>query len=254
MKQLFWRWFIAVDRRLKFPSLKAGETGVQIGFDMSAPVTSDLFLMVENVGPTGNVIGIDPDPRNIAAAHLIVARQRYPVTLIHRAVFNHEGKMGLLLGEKASWNQLTNVPIDDTVSFNGEEVVVEMDTLDNIFHQFNIDTNTIGHINITINGAEYFALLGMHQILQKKDLALTVVAGRYDDSGMIDGEPDYKKIMALLKSYGFKVKFRRIHQMFWWGFVVNTLMKHRWIYGKDNYGIVMAAKGNKRIPWFQSFS
>ena len=254
MKKLFWKCFVAIDGRLKFPALQRGETGIQLGFDMSAPVTSDLFLMVDRVGSTGKVIGIDPDPRNVAAAHLIVERQRYPIELIHKGVFDKAGTIELILGEKASWNQLKNVPLDDTVSYNGNEVMVEMDTLDHILEQHQIDIASIGHVNITINGAEYHALKGMQHLLQKKDLAITVVAGRYDASGMIAGVPDHVRIMELLQQYGFRVKFRRIHQFFWWGFIVNTLMKRRWIYGKQNYGIIMAAKGSKRIPWYQSFS
>lgn len=255
MKKLFWKIFNAIDERLKFPALQKGETAIQLGFDMSAPVTSDLFLLVNRVGKNGLVIGIDPDPRNVAAAHLIVERQKYPIQLIHKAVFNTSGTMELILGEKASWNQLKNVPLDTTVSYNGSEVVVEMDTLDNILSKSKIDIATIGHINVTINGAEYFALQGMHQILsQSKNLSLTVVAGRYDDSGTINGQPDFKVIKQLLQQYGFKTRFRRIHKLIWWGFIVNTLMKRRWIYGKKNYGIIMAAKGNKSIPWYQSFS
>lgn len=254
MKKLFWKLFNAIDGRLKFPALQPGEIGIQLGFDMSAPVTSDLFLMTDRVGKNGLVIGIDPDPRNVAAAHLIVARQQYPIQLLHNAVFNTSGSMQLLLGEKASWNQLKNVPLDDTVSYNVDEVTVEMDTLDNLLKLHQIDTSRIGHVNITINGAEYFALQGMQELLQKNDLAITVVAGRYDDSGFINGEPDYKVIKRLLKQYGFTVKFRRIHKLFWWGFIVNTLMKRRWIYGKKNYGVIMAAKGKKSIPWYQSFS
>ena len=81
MKKLFWKLFNAIDERLKFPALQKGETAIQLGFDMSAPVTSDLFLLVNRVGKNGLVIGIDPDPRNVAAAHLIVERQKYPIQL-----------------------------------------------------------------------------------------------------------------------------------------------------------------------------
>ena len=80
------------------------------------------------------------------------------------------------------------------------------------------------------------------------------MAGRYDDSGTINGQPDFKVIKQLLQQYGFTTRFRRIHKLIWWGFIVNTLMKRKWIYGKKNYGIIMAAKGNKSIPWYQSFS
>jgi FkbM family methyltransferase len=255
MKKIFWKLFNAIDRRLKFPSLQKGEIGIQLGFDMSAPVTSDLFLMADCVGKTGKVIGIDPDPNNVAVAQAIINTKNLPIQLIHKAVYSEKGTMQLLLGDKASWNQLQIIPLDTGVDFSGKSIAVEMDTLDNILADNNIAPSAIGHINITINGAEYFALKGMEKLLSSaKNLSLTVIAGRYDDSGTINGNPDFKVIKQFLQTLGFTVKFRRIHKLLWWGFIVNTLIKRKWIYGKQNYGVIMAAKGDKKTPWYQSFS
>jgi len=255
MKKLFWKIFKVIDGRLKFPCLLPGEIGIQIGFDMSAPVTSDLFLMADSVGKKGTVIGIDPDPNNIAHATQIITSKNLPIQLIHHAVYAEKGSIQLLLGDKASWNQLAAIPLDTDVSFSGKIITVEMDTLDNLIELNNIDIAKIGHINITINGAEYYALKGMgHLLSNAKNICITVIAGRYDDSGTINDQPDFKIIKQLLLQHGFKVKFRRMHKLFWWGFIVNTIIRRRWIYGKKNYGVIMAAKGNKHIPWYQSFS
>ena len=255
IKNIFWKAFIAVDAKLKFPALKRGETAIQAGFDMSAPLTSDLFLLCRKTGSTGHVIGIEPDTRNISAANILVQKNKLPVQFIHKALFDKQGKMSLLLGEKASWNQLSNVPIDTGVPLTNESIEIEMDTLDHILEQNNIAIPTIGHINLTINGAEYGALKGMHRLLSEAtNIGITIVAGRYDASGTIDGKPDQEVLIALLKGYGFNVTFRRMHQLFWWGFMVNTVLKRKWIYGKKNYGIIMAAKGNKQVRWYQSFS
>lgn len=255
MKKLFWKIFIAIDQRLKFPALQPGDIGIQLGYDMSAPVTSDLFLMANRVGKNGMVYGIDPDPNNKIIAAEIIAKKNLPIALIDKAVFSEAGTMTLLLGQKASWNQLRNIPVDSSVRYNGVELQVEMDTLDHIVEENNIPIQQIGHINVTINGAEYSALKGMHHILSTaENIALTVTTGRYDESRFINGEPDFKVTKQLLLSYGFKVRFRRIHKLIWWGFFVNTLIKRRWIYGKNNYGVIMAVKGNKRMPWYQSFS
>ncbi len=255
MKKLFWKIFNIIDGRLKFPCLLPGEIGIQLGFDMSAPVTSDLFLMADRVSKKGKVIGIDPDPFNIAYAQKIIADKNLPIQLIHRAVYYEKGSMQLLLGDRASWNQLVIIPLDEEVSYNGKTVNVEMDTLDNLIEIDKIDIAKIGHINITINGSEYYALKGMENLLSSaKNIGITVIAGRYDESGIIEGQADFKIIKQLLLQYGFKVKFRRMHKLFWWGFIVNTIIKRKWIYGKQNYGVIMATKGNKYIPWYQSFS
>lgn len=254
-KKIFWKLFTAIDASLKFPELKKGEIGIQAGFDMSAPVTSDLFLMHKKTGVNGLVIGIDPDPENHRIANEIIERKKLNIKLVQKALYSTTGESIFYFGEKASWNQLGNIGIDITVTLNKEDTQVELTTLDNIIADLKINIEEIGHINLTINGAEYAALKGMHKILsQSKNLALTIIAGRYDDSGIIDGRPDHELIIELLNQYGFQYKFRRINQFFWWGFIVNVLIRRKWIYNKKNYGVIMAVKGNKRIKWYQSFS
>ena len=255
IKKIYWRIFVAIDERLKFPALKKGETGIQLGFDMSAPVTSDLFLMAHRVGPGGKVIGIDPDPRNHAIAKSIIEKNNYPVQLMHKAVYDHAGTMTLLLGEKASWNQLNIFPPDEEVNFQSSTIQVEMQTLDAMVAENNMDISRIGHINITVNGAEYGALKGMEHILSAaENMAITVIAGRADATGTINGKNDYEAISELLQSHGFTTRFVRMEQLFWWGFIVNFLMKRRWIFRRSSYGVVMAVKGNKKIPFYQSYS
>lgn len=255
LKQFIWKTFVQIDSVLKFPNLRNGEIGIQLGFDMKAFVTSDLFTMYRRIKPKGKIIGIDPDPRNINAAQKIIDKEKLNIRLIQKAIFSEKGECELLIGESASWNQLNNIPIDSTVRFTDEKIIVEMDSLDNIVNELNINIDKIGHINFTINGTEYEALKGMHKILSvAKDINLTIIAGRYDESGTIDNRPDFKVIIEYLHKYGFTTKFRRMHQLIWWGFVVKTLFNRKWIYGKNNYGVIMAAKGNKKIKWYQSFS
>jgi len=255
LKRAVWGSFVRIDAALKFPNLRPGETGIQVGFDMNAPVTTDLFLMHRRVNPGGVVVGIDADPSNVEKARRALGSNHHNVILLNKAIYAKKGRAELLLGESASWNQLNNIPIDTTVALTPATVEVQMDTLDNVVDALNLDIHNIGHINLTINGAEYFALKGMERILSEaENINITVVAGRYDESGTIDGRPDHEAILELLQGYGFRTSFKRIHQLFWWGFVVNTLMGHKWIYGKNNYGVIFASKGNKDIKWYQSFS
>jgi len=255
MKKLFWNLFTSLDAQLKFPNLKKGELGIQLGFDMTYPVTSDLFTMHKKVAPNGKIIGIDPDPNNHQIAKKIINEHKYSIELIQKGTYSKKDQVSLLVGEKSSWNQLNVVPKDSTVNFTEKEIQVEVDQLDNIVQEMNMDIQKISHINLTINGAEYDTLLGMKKILtEAKNITLTVIAGRHDESGTINGNKDYELIIPLLNSHGFTTKFQRINKLFWWGFIVKTLVNRKWIYNQANFGVIMAAKGNKKIKWYQSFS
>ena len=256
LKRIFFRLFARIDRRLKFPALKKGETGIQVGFDMLYQATSDLFEMSGRVGKSGTVLGIDPDPWNHRMAEAEIAGKKHKnIRLVRLATYSEKSKASFLFGKKPSWSQLGNIPLDETVDFSGEETEVQLDTLDHILEDHQIGIHQIGHVNITNNGAEYHTLLGFENGLREaENLALTVIAGRYDASGTIEGKPDHEMITSYLQSLGYRTKFRRIHQLFWWGFCVKLLINRRWIYHRKNYGVLFASKGNKRIPFYQSFS
>jgi len=254
LKNTFWKLFTKFDGLLKFPNLKKGDIGIQLGFDMSSSITSDLFTMYKQVSPNGKIIGIDPDPFNHKIAQQIIDRKKCNILLINKATFSKKTTCQFLIGEKSSWNQLAIIPKDTTVNFTKNKHTVKLDTLDNILANLSIDINKITHINITVNGAEYDTLLGMDKILSETtNLSLTVIAGRHDESGEVYGKPDYELILKLLDSYGFTTKFKRINELFWWGFIVKTLINRKWVYGQANFGVVIASKGHK-IKWYQSFS
>ena len=222
---------------------------------MTYSITSDLFTMHKRIGQTGKVIGIDPDPLNHQIASAIINKKNLNIKLIQKGTYSKKDKVQLLVGEKSSWNQLEIVPKDTGVDFTSHKINVEINTLDNILKETRIDINKIGHVNLTINGAEYETLLGMENLLSKsKDLSLTIVAGRYDESGIINGKNDFEMIMPVLHAHGFSTKFKRINELFWWGFVVKFLINRSWVYSQSNFGIIMAGKGTKKPKWYQSFS
>lgn len=256
LKLIFFQLFSYIDQLIKFPQLKKGQIGIQIGFDMNSAITSDLFEMSRKVGRKGLVLGIDPDEWNHEMAKAIIAKKNYGnIQLIQCGTFSEITKATFLFGKKSSWNQLGNIPIDETVDFSGREIEIQLDTLDNIINENNIDIDNVGHVNITNNGAEYYTLLGFEKNLRSAtNLSLTIVAGRYDSSGKINGQADYIVIIEYLKSLGYKTKFKRIHQLLWWGFFVKLLINRKWIYNKNNYGVIFASKGKNRIPFYQSFS
>ena len=255
LKKIFWKCFTTIDGALKFPNLKKGETGIQLGFDMSSAITSDLFTMHQRVNNSGQVLGIDPDPFNHKEAQKIINEKQYNIQLIQKGTYSKKESCEFLMGKKSSWNQLELVPKDSTVDFNENKISVEINTLDAILEENNIDIQNIGHINITINGAEYATLLGMDCILNNcKNLSLTIIAGRHDESGTINGKKDYDLILSLLHSYGFTTNFKRINDLFWWGFIVKRIINRKRISPKENFGVIMAGKGSKKPSWYQSFS
>lgn len=255
LKNIFWLFFAKIDAILKFPNLKKNEIGIQLGFDMSAYLASDLFTMYQRVIPKGLVIGIDPDPNNHKIAKKIINQKKFNIQLIQKGTFSKQETATFLIGEKSSWNQLNNIETDTSVSFSNKKIQIELDTLDNIVDSLKLNIQKISHINLTINGAEYDTLLGMNKILKEsKNLSLTIIAGRHDESGIINGKQDLDLILPILHSYGFITKFKRINELFWWGFVVKTLINRKWIYHQPNYGVIMAYKGNKKTKWYQSFS
>lgn len=255
LKKLFWKIFTSIDRRLKFPNLKKGGFAIQCGFDMDSSVTSDLFLMSKKVGLKGKVYGIDPDPSNHAIAKNIISERSKNVSTIQAAIADKTSTTNLRFGEKRGWNQLTSIPLDSTVSFRDNEIEVEVKTLPQIIKENDIELQKIQHINLTINGFEYHALKGMKdQLMAVENLSLTIIAGRYDETGTIEGHSDHELILDLLQKCGFRTRFKRIHQLFWWGFIVKLMMQRNYIYNKKNYGVIFAAKGNHRMPWWWSFS
>lgn len=255
LKLIFFKNFSKIDAILKFPNLKQGEIAIQVGFDMTSAVTSDLFELYQRVAPKGIVIGIDPDPRNHVIANEIITKNKLNITTIQKGTFSEKGQTNLLLGKISSWNQLDNIPIDTSADYEEKEIIVDIDTIDNIVKDLNLDIEKISHINLTCNGAEYYTLLGAKNLLENaKNISLTIIAGRYDESGTLEGKPDYELILKFLKELKFNTKFKRMHQFFWWGFIVRTLINRDWIYNKNNYGLIMAYKGTKKTKWYQSFS
>ena len=212
--------FSLVDQYLKFPDLHKGEVGIQIGFDMYSPVTSDLFEMSRKVGKKGIILGIDPDEWNHQEAEKIIIKRKYTnIRLQKLATYSERTTASFKFGRRSSWSQLGNIAIDETVDFSGKEEEVQLYSLDHILEHEHIDIEDIAHVNITNNGAEYHTLLGFEKGLRNaKDLALTVISGRHDASGTIEGKPDFELVTSYLQSLGYKTKFRRIHQLFWWGF------------------------------------
>ncbi len=245
-----------IDGILKFPNLKKGEVGIQIGFDMSSKsLTSDLVVMGGKTKKNGLVLGIDPDPFNLDRVTKNKSKLSFKYKLVLKGTYSKQTNEKLIMAKKASWNKLEVIDTERTQNFTDGSIEVELDTLDNIVKELDISIEKIGHINITNNGAEFDTLLGMEKILsQSKDLSITVIAGRPGKMGQVGGMKDFEAIGELLDRYGFTHKLEMKSKLFWWGPFHQGLLKRRKYKGKSDFGVIMAGKGKKTPKWYQSFS
>lgn len=250
------RVFNAIDAVLKFPNLKKGETGIQVGFDLSSKsLTTDVLKLQQRVGNEGLVVAIDPDPLNIEKLQPVIQGKNLNIKLVQKATYSHPTNEKLVMGTRASYNKIETVKGGTAESFTEKTIEVELDTLDNIVDNLNIDHSKISHINITNNGAEYATLKGMEKIFENcPDLNLSIASGRPGPMGEIDGRRDHEVIMGFLQEKGFTCKLMRKNESFWWGLVVNGLIKRKWVFNKQHFGIIMASRGKRKLKFYQTFS
>ena len=254
---IFVRFFNRLDSMVKFPNLRSGEIGIQVGFDMSSKnFTTDVIKMYYRVSNTGKVIAIDPDPRNHAMFKKAIEKNSINnIVLVQKGTFALKKKLTLLISQRSSHNRVKSLQSDSYPKNTISSIEIEVDTLDNIIDDLNIDYSRIRHINITNNGSEYQTLLGMNTIFEKcKNLNLSIISGRPGKLGEIHGKKDYQEIIAFLQKRGFTCKFIRMNNSLWWGIIINLIIKRKWIYNKQRYGCILASRGDRKLKFFQSFS
>jgi FkbM family methyltransferase len=255
MKESFFsNLVIKIEAKLKFPNLKPGEIGIQVGFDLSSRnLTSDVFKMNRNATNYGQVIAIDPDPYNHEILARLVTEKGLNIHLIQLATYSEKTNTKLVLGTRAAYNKIEPIQSDKILTDKDKLIEIEMDTLDSIIEKLNIDYSKIRHICITNNGAEYATMKGMDEIFEKcKNLNLTIATGRPGKMGLIEDKKDYEVISEFLSNKGFETKLVRLNKSFWRGFVLGLIVKRKWVFGKKRYGFMMAARGDRKLKFYQS--
>lgn len=192
--------------------VKQGDVVVQAGVDMGTN-SSDVIYLSRIVGNTGSVIGIEPDKNNVQKMNEYIKQHKITnVTIVEKAVWKTKGNFPLLIGKKSMHNRLEDIvgvfDVKHYEAYMGTRMV-ETDTLDNILGDLGVEG--VSHIRLTINGAEFEALEGMKKMLAKsydRGLSMVIAAGKRSQpfGPFIDGELADKKIVSILRGYGFLTK------------------------------------------------
>lgn len=152
------------------------------------------------VGPTGKVIGVEPNPNNFAILkHNIQANHSTNVVLSCVAASNREGTVRLYLGESGGWTSAfrsssggwgSSFPLSDNY------IDVPCTTLDHLLKKMGL--TKVDWVKIDVEGAEVEVLEGCAQILQNSEKLKVIVE--------IHPVADKKKLMALFEQYGYEVR------------------------------------------------
>lgn len=251
------KYYNRFETALKYPYLKKGSIGIQVGFDLSSKnLTSDLFNMSDRVGEEGLIIGIDPDQSNHDRAKKVIESHGITnIQLVKMGTYKEKTILHFHLAKRSSNNFLTVYEPEDRDYKTGNILDVDVDTFDSILEPLNIDISRVRHVNITNNGAEYHTLLGMTNFLNdSKNISVSLTCGRVGVMGIVDDRPDQDLIMERFKELGFRSKFFRIKDLFWWGFYKKLIIKRKWMYGGEpHFGVVLAHKGNQPFKFHHSY-
>ena len=152
--------------------VKEGQTVIQVSAAKSLiPMgVSQGLILSALVGPKGRVFVIEPDPGNVCVLKAYLITQGIKnVIVIEKGVWKETGKMDFSIRQDfSSWNRIHETISPDaynTYQHKLQTVKVDVDTLDNIIREHGIDD--VSFVNMTINGSEYNALLGMSETIKK---------------------------------------------------------------------------------------
>ena len=155
-------------------TVREGDTVIQVsaaepllGRGLSQPIIYSAL-----VGPKGRVIVVEPDPVNLSGMIRYIRLNNISnITLVPKAAWDEKGTrpFTFILGGSTANVQSDYVgrrswPSDDPLRIV-QERDTEVDTLDNIVSDHGVDT--IGHVNLTVNGTEYHVLQGLTSSLSR---------------------------------------------------------------------------------------
>ena len=165
-------------------------------YDVGANVGFYTLLAAELVGLGGSVIAFEPLPRNLGylRRHVQLNRLQH-VRIMDAAVSDRQGEAFFEPEQSPSMGHL---------AAQGS-IRVRTVALDGLLAAEGVPLPDV--IKIDVEGAELEVLKGAHNILSaSNDISILIEVHHLDENKNL-----FEEIMKLLKNYGFKLKFERIH-------------------------------------------
>ena len=176
-------------------SMAAGDVVIDIG----AHVGVFTIKAAKAVGEKGQVVAIEPEPKNVALLrHNIASNGIENVIVIGKAVTSYKGKAKLNLSDVSSCDSIAQ-PLPYS---RGDYIEVETDSLDNIVSELGL--SRVDFIKIDAEGSEPEILKGAERTLAHPNIKLAIAAYHV----LEDGTPEFPQIMSFLSQKEFKIYTR----------------------------------------------
>ena len=184
--------------------INKGDTAVQVG-------TPNIFTLSRYracLGKTGKLFVIEADTNSVKKLKRWIDEdeKRKNIIIIHKGAWSEKTELTFLKAQRPGDNRLynSNIMTDNDIREEQEsggykeEVKISVDTIDNILQPYNL--TRIDYMEVTINGAEYEAIKGAENILNKTKRIF--VKGHSRD--VASNKPICDDIDSFLKKSGFQ--------------------------------------------------
>jgi len=172
--------------------IKEGDVVLDIG----ANIGYYTLIFAKMVGPKGKVFAFEPDTENFTLLKKNVEVNGYKnVVLINKAVSNESGKIKLYLNEYNHANH-TIYPSEN----HHKSILIQSTSIDDFFKDYK---GKINFIKIDTEGAEYLAVQGMPNLLNKNKNIKIIT--EFCPLWLEKSDIVAKEYLKLLSKHGFKL-------------------------------------------------
>ena len=189
--------------------IKKGDTVIQGGADMgwkqSQLSASNVFKIAKLIGEDGMLYVIESDKENYQLLKKYIKdRAIKNIIPINNAIWDESKVLKFKKGKRSNDSQLIEYVDSKNVKVNNyweDEYDVQTITLDSLIKSYNF--KKIDFICLTINGAEYEALLGCTLIIKKYNPNFYIAANHQDVRPMVNGIPYQDVIIEVLNRHKY---------------------------------------------------
>ena len=184
--------FEAFETEVIKKEIKEGDVVLDIG----ANIGYYALIFAKLVGPKGKVFAFEPDPENFALLNKNIKINEYKnVVLINKAVSNEVGEIKLYLNEYNKANHQIYPSKNHRKS-----ILIQTTRLDDFFKDYK---GKIDFVKIDIEGAEYLAIQGMSNLLNKNK-NIKIITEFYP-CWLENFNVKSEEYLKLLSKHGFKL-------------------------------------------------